>query len=451
MRIIIVGAGELGSLLAARLCARNEHDITVVDSSGEQFDRLREKLDLMLIEGSATDISLLKRAGIESADLVFAVSGDENANMVVCQIARSFGVKNTICRVYSLACFSEENGVIPATFGIGRVFSSPDECARKVMDVLHNRNVLEKIRFSNPSALMEVVDVTPSSMIAGVRIKDFPGTDVLRQVRLAALVRDQRFIIPHGDTIIVPGDRVYIAGSEEKINDFVNLISEQNAQIKRVVISGASKVGETLAKQLLTAGYEIRFIEKDQARGEHLLDILPPGLIVIHGDPTDEEVMEEAGISNCDAFVSMDENDESGILSCIMAKRLGAKKVIAVTHKPEYISIVPAMEVIDCGFNSTLVSVNALFRLMGSGTYRIDAKLEQFHANLKEFKVTEHSRLCGKSLAECKLPPSTVFAMLFRGDEVITPSGATVFQAGDIAVAIATQETAKSLEPYFVS
>ena len=449
MRIFIVGAGELGCLLATRLCTRNEHDITVIDSSGEQFDRLREKLDLMLVEGSGTDAALLKQLGIDTADVVFAVSGDENANVVSCQIARAFGVKKTICRVYSLSYFSENDGITPETFGIEQVFSSPDECARKVMDVLHNRNVLEKIRFSHPSALMEVLDVTPSSMIAGVRIKDFPGTDILRQVRLAALVRDQRFIIPHGDTIIVPGDRVYVAGTTENLSDFTRLISDDTAVIRRVVISGASKAGEFLAKQLLAEGYEIRFIEKDERRGEHLLDVLPPGMIVIKGDPTDEEVMEEAGISNCDAFISVDENDESGILSCIMAKRLGAKKVIAVTHKPEYISIVPAMEVIDCGFNSTLVSVNALFRLMGNGTYQIDAKLERFHANLKEFKVSERSRICGTSLAECKLPPSTVFAMLFRGEEVIIPSGTTKFQPGDIAVAITTPEMAKALEPYF--
>lgn len=449
MRITIIGAGELGCLLAARLCTRNEHDITVIDSSGEQFDRLREKLDLMLVEGSGTDVPLLKRAGIESTDVVFAVSGDENANIVACQIARRFGVKKTICRVYSLAPFSEEDHISPETFGIEKVFSSPDECARKVLDVLKNRNVLEKIRFSHPSALMEVVDITPSSMLAGVQIKDFPGTEVLRQIRLAALVRDHRFIIPHGNTIIVPGDRIYVAGTHENLDAFTRLISEESAAIKHVIISGASKSGEYLAKQLLAEGYEIRFIEKDQKRGEHLLDVLPPGLIVVNGDPTDEDVMEEAGISNCDAFVSMDENDESGILSCIMAKRLGAKKVIAVTHKPEYISIVPAMDVIDCGFNSTLVSVNALFRLMGNGTYQIDAKLERFHANLKEFRVSEQSRLCGVSLAECKLPPSTVFALLFRGDEVITPSGTTVFQPGDIAVAISTPEMAKTLEPYF--
>ncbi|MBQ7403675.1 MAG: Trk system potassium transporter TrkA [Lentisphaeria bacterium] len=450
MRIIIVGAGELGCLLAERLSSRNEHDITVIDTSGEQFDRLREKLDLMLLEGSATDVSLLKKAEIESADILFAVSGDENANMVVSRIATAFGVKRIICRVYSLAVFSEEDGITPSTFGIGKVFSSPDECVRKVMDVLSNRNILEKFRFSNPAAIMDVIDVKPSSMIAGVRIKDFPGTDLLEQVRLAALVRDQRFIIPHGDTIIVPGDRIYVAGSNERIDEFVDLISEESSAIKRVIISGASKAGELLAKQLLVNGYDIRFVEKDQARGEHLLDVLPPGLMVIQGDPTDEEVMEEAGISNCDAFVSMDENDERGILACIMAKRLGAKKVIAITHKPEYISIVPALEVIDCGFNSTLVSVNALFRLMGNGTYQIDAKLQRFHANLKEFKVSEGSRLIGKSLRECQFPPSTVLALLFRGEEVITPSGSTVFEAGDIAVAFATPETARELEPYFL-
>lgn len=449
MRIIIVGAGELGSLLAERLCVRNEHDVTIIDSSGEEFDHLREELDLMLLEGSATDISLLKRAGIQSADMFFAVSGDENANMLACRIAKFFGAKETICRVYSLSSFSEQDGITPEKFGIDKVFSSPDECARKVMDVLHHRNVLDMIRFSNPGAIMEVVEITPSSLIAGVRVKDFPGTDALEHIRLAALVRDQKFIIPHGDTIIVPGDRIYVAGEIEKVRDFVKIVTEESQVISRVVISGASKTGELLARQLLSDGYEIKFIEKNQSRGEHLLDIMPPGLMVIHGDPTNEEVMEEAGIADCDAFVSMDDNDESGILSCIMAKRLGAGKVIAVTHKPEYISIIPAMEVIDCGFNSSLVSVNALFRLIGNGTYQIDAKLQRFHANLKEFRVSEKSRLCGKMLADCKLPPGTVFAMLFRGSEIITPSGSTMFQPGDIAVAIATPETARELEPYF--
>ena len=315
MRIIIVGAGELGSLLAARLCIRNEHDVTMIDSSGEEFEHLREKLDLMLLEGSATDVALLKRAGIESADILFAVSGDENANILVCRIAKEFGVKETICRVYSLSAFSEEDGISPETFGIDKVYSSPDECARKVMDVLHHRNVLDKIRFSNPGALLEVIEVTPSSLIAGVRVKDFPGTNILDHIRLAALVRDQKFIIPHGDTIIVPGDRLYIAGSSENIRDFVQIVTEPSQEISRVVISGASKTGDLLARQLLAAGYEIKFIEKNRQRGEHLLDVLPPGLMVIHGDPTDEEIMEEAGISSCDAFVSMDDNDESGILS----------------------------------------------------------------------------------------------------------------------------------------
>ena len=168
-----------------------------------------------------------------------------------------------------------------------------------------------------------------------------------------------------------------------------------------------------------------------------------------NGDPTDEEVMEEAGIENCDAFISAADDDEQNILACIMAKRRGAKKVIAITHKPEYIRIVPAMEAIDCGISSTLVSVNTVLRMIETGTMRIDAKLQRFHAHLTEFRISRHSPLAGKEIRECNLPPSAVFALIFRGFDVLTASGTTVLEPEDTVVTIVTPESKKDLEPLF--
>ena len=148
-------------------------------------------------------------------------------------------------------------------------------------------------------------------------------------------------------------------------------------------------------------------------------------------------------------FISADVDDEDNILSCIIAKQLGARKTISVTAKPEYIRIVPMMDRIDCGISSTLVAVNSVLRMIETGTMRVDAYLQMFHAQLTEFRISNSSPLCGKALAACKLPASTLFALLFRNNEVIAPAGGTTFMPGDIVVSIVTPETEKELAPLF--
>lgn len=446
MKIIIVGAGELGRLLAATLC-EGRHDVVIVDSSDEGLERLKDKLDVMTVEGSCASVATLKRAGVADADALLAVSGDEAANILSCQIASRLGVKRTICRLYSSDCFSEEDGVTPEAFGVWRVFSPPEECVAKILSVLESKIVLEKIRFSNPDALMTVFEVTPSSLLAGTRVKDIPGPEMINSIRFAAIVRDRQFLIPHGDTIFIPGDKVYVAGHRERVSEFIRWISPDDSQLSRILIAGATDTGKALAERLCPTGCELRFIEKDQRKGERLLDELPAGIMVINGDPTDEEVLDEAGIDGCDAFISAAEDDEDNILCCIMAKRLGAKKVVTLTYKPEYIKIVPAMDTIDCGFSSTLVSVNVILRMLEAGTMRIDAILQRFHAHLTEFKIHRDSPVCGKPLSQCELPPSAVFALVFRDGEVLSPSGDSSLAPGDTVVAIVTPDSAQELEP----
>lgn len=449
MKVIIVGAGELGRHLAYILSTEN-HDVVIVDSSVEGLERLTDKLDVMTLEGSCSSVATLKAAGAESADALLAVSGDEAANILSCQIASKLGVKYTICRLYSSDTFSEKDGVTPESLGIWRIFSPPQECVRKIVDVLNNEIILEKIRFSNPDALMELFEVTRSSILAGLRIKDIPGSDMLSKIRFAAILRDKQFLIPHGDTIFVPGDKVYLAGHHDDVESFIKWITPDSViKSKKVIITGATNTGKLLAGEIAATGSDVIFIEKGRKTGEKLLDELSSGVMLVNGDATDEDVLDEAGIDVCDVFISTASDDEENILSCIIAKRMGAKKVVTLTHKPEYIKIVPALTLIDSGFSATLVSVNTVLRLLETGMMRIDAILQHFRARLTEFTVSERSPICGKKLMDAKIPPSSVFALMFRKNEVITPSGGTVFQAGDIVVAIVTNDSEKELKPLF--
>jgi len=449
MKIIIIGAGELGCLLAERL-STSVNDITIIDFSKEGFARLRDKLDIMTLGGDATNIETMKKAGIARADLLLAVSGDQAANILACQIAGHFGVKRSICRLYSFDVFSEKDGLTPEFFGVGKVFSSPAECARKVLDVLRRRIVLERVIFSHPDATMVTTVISPNSPLKGLRIKELPGVEILNNIRFAALVRGHQLMFPHGDTVLCPNDKIYVAGRKDYVEDFLNSASEETERKKQlVIIAGATRLCEIIALDVLSAGMEVRVIERSPEAGEQFLARMPSGVMVVQGAATDKDVLTEAGIDNCETFVSTEDDDENSILCCIIAKRLGARKVIAVTHKPEYISIVPVMDVIDCGFNSTLVSVNTIFRLMEEGTFRIDSRLQAFQAYLTEFTVKPNSRLNGKLLKDCRLPSALVLAMIFRGAEVITPAGSTMLQAGDIVVTVVTPTSEQQIKPFF--
>jgi trk system potassium uptake protein TrkA len=253
--------------------------------------------------------------------------------------------------------------------------------------------------------------------------------------------------------LIYQGDKLYIAGHKEYVEQFLDYMEGQPDKKRRlVIIAGANRLSEIIATKLLQTGTEIRFVEDSRQKTEEFLNNIPDDIMMVHGDITDEEVLKEAGIAKCDMFIGIEEEDEKNILSCILAKRLGARKVVAVTHKPEYISILPAMDVIDSGFNTTLVSLNAIFRLMEESSFRIDSRLLAFQAFLKEFTIKPSSTLIGKTLRDFRnstLPSSAVLAMIFRGNDVITPNGDTELKEGDVVAAIVTPASEEQIKPYF--
>jgi len=446
VRVIIIGAGELGHLVAAKLCAV-KHDVVVVDIQSEGLDRVKDSLDAMFLEGKGTSVKILKEAGAENADVLLALSGDEASNVLASRIASKLGTKQTICRVYSRDIFSEKDGITPEYLGIGVGFSSIEESIELISGILYNRILLEKINFSNPSARINVVKVPLNSEISGVQIKDLPCTELLGKIRIAAVVRNRDLLIPHGTTVLNPGDRVYVAGKVDDADDFVKWLSKDATHpISRVIIAGATRAGELLSEKMAGKGYDIRIIERNRDKAERLLNKLPPDAMVIDGDPTNADVLTEAGVAGCDVFVALSEQDENNILSCLLASRLGAQKLIALTSKPEYIDILPSLEQIGCWFNSTQIAANTVFRLMAGETVRVDAELGSMDARLEEILVTKDKfRLANKRLAECQLPPSLIISLVLRGDDVIPPTGDTVLQKGDVLVTIAGTEAINKL------
>ena len=437
MKVIIIGAGELGHLVAAKLCAYS-HDVIIIDSSHTPLRQDWSALDTLLLTGEGTDVETLKRAGAQEADLLMALSGNEAANALACMQAKRLGTKRTICRVYSRRMFSEADGLPPAHFGIDEVISPVDESVELIGSILETRILQEKIPFQNPAAALHVVNVPLNSALSGVQLMDLPCKELLATVRLAAIIRNHELLVPHGSTVLMPGDKIYVAGRAEHVDAFVDWLSQEaSVPLRRVVIAGVSPVSEELVSRLAGRGLDVRIVESDAAKGEQLLTAVADKVMLIQGECTNSDILQEADVADCDAFAALSEGDENNILSCLLASRLKAKKVIALTSKAEYMDILPSIEQAGCWFNITQIAANTALRLVAGGTLRVDPVLHAINARLDDLTLTRRSKYAGKPIQACKFPPNFVIAMILRGEEVITPTGVTVLQEGDKLVSIA--------------
>lgn len=453
MKTVIVGAGSLGFNLS-NVLSNDKHDVVLVESStsNDDLDQINSSLDIMTVNGNGAKASVLKEAGADKADLFIAASGDDSTNILACKMAKILGSKKTFCRLSENDFFLADSFVTAQNFGVDCLVVPVEECLKKIEDILDESVVLEKIFFNVKDAMMASVKVLNGSQLAGIKLMDFPDKELLHYVRIAGIVRDGELKIPDGYTVIAPDDELYIAGSVEKVEKMIDWFSFEKSRKDKIIIAGATKVGRRLAQSLSQKKIDVRVIEHDKNKGEELLYEIGGGLVVVNGNSTDQEVLLESGIDYCDAFVSTLDSDEENILSCILAKKAGAEKVITVTKKTEYTEIIPSLSTIDSCFNSSFIAMNSILRQLNlneKGVNGVASVMQRINGSIREYEVTEKSLVCNKKIGEIKFPRSTVLAMVFRGGKVIAASGDLLLKKGDITVSIVTSENSESLEKIF--
>jgi trk system potassium uptake protein TrkA len=449
MKIGIVGGGTLGRFLAVTFC-KDKHDVVVIDTSAKTLNRLRDKLDIMTVVGNGADYAVLKEAGIEKVKMFIAVGSNDTANIHACRIAKHLGVSNIICRLTSREYFDVEDGFTHEQSGIDYIVVPEEECVHKIVDVMDNISTLEKITFSVPEALIAAFTVVEDSPLNNIKLMDFPDPELIRSVRFAAVIHDGKLMAPRGDTEIKAGDEIYLAGLRDKVDAMVKWAYPVKRKIRRIIIAGGTTTGSQLAFELAKLGFDIRLIEKDHHLAENIMNQINTRMMVVNGDPGESDILDEAGVSTCDVFVAVGDDDENNILSCILAKRMGAKKTIVLTNKEEYVDLVRNMDFIDCGFSRWVVAGNSILRHISVvNQVHTSAILNRADAVVSEFEVKENSAVCDKQIDECKFPNSTVLSLVFRDSRVLTPYGELPLRAGDLVTAITTQETDKKLAELF--
>ncbi len=447
MRVVVVGAGEVGYHLAQRLSEEHQ-DVVVVDSDPERVEHAAKALDVQTVEGNGASISVLKKASVKNASMLMAVTSRDEVNLVACLAAKRLGVPHTVARISNPDYYEEDSVLSREQMGIDLVVNPERECARETFLILKNAAFTQVAEFAGGRVQLVGLKVREGAPVAGRTIRElreeFAGG---YHYVTAAIVRNGETSIPKPDSTIEADDLIYLLAPTSEMADVPPLAGYDRFALRRVMIAGGSAEGQFIAEQLEEAGVECTILDRDRRRCVELAEKLPRSL-VLHADATDLELLEMEGVSGVDGFVASTGNDETNLLSSLLAKEAGARKVISLVHKFEYLKLVPAVGV-DASVSPRIAAVNAILRRIRRGRVMTVASLTGIEAEAIEFVVTERSKIAGKALRDVAFPKEGVVGTILRGESIILPRGADVLQPGDDVIVFAMPDAIPDVEALF--
>ena len=448
MKIIIAGAGEVGFHLA-KLLSYESQEIILIDLDKERLAYAETHLDIKVVKGDITSVSVLKESNIANADLFVSVTSSQTANITSCMLAKQLGAKRTIARISNTEFIEHKDEVGFETLGIDELIS-PESLASSEIELLLNQSVFNDTYAFEDGALT-MLGLTLS---ADAKIID-------KQVKVAAqLLSDIHFIpiaiqrygshltlIPRGDTVFKEGDRVVFITSEGGDEELCKLTGKRKTQIKDIMILGGGQIGAITAKELSKTDFNIKIVEKSKERALELADQLSNAL-VINGDGRNVELLEEENINAMDAFISVTGNSETNIMSCLVAKSKGVKKTIALVENMDYFALSHSIGV-DTLINKKLLAANSIFRYVRKGEVVAMTKLANMKAELLEFVVKPTSRICYQFIKEVDFPRAAIIGGVIRNESGIIALGDFKIEPGDRVVVCCLPEAISKVERLF--
>ena len=452
MKIIILGAGQVGGTLTEHL-ADEQNDVTVVDSSDSALRQLQERLDIRTVKGDASKPTTLADAGAEDADMLIAVTDSDEVNRLACTIAYTlYRTPTKICRIREVDYLNEDkklfqSGAIPVDVSI-----SPEHL---VTDAIHqlilNPGSLQVLDFAGGKIRLVAVRAVDGGPIVGRELQEIREHMPSVDTRVAAIFRkSQSAIIPEGSTVVEPDDEAFFIAASENIRAVTSELRKLDAPYKRVMIAGGGKIGASLAKRL-EQDYQVKVLELNYDRCRQLSEELEES-IVLNGSANDSKLLQQENIANTDVFCALTNNGESNIMMSMLAKRLGAKKVITLITNSAYAELVG--QEIDIAISPQQITISSLLTHVRKGDISAVHSLRRGAAEALE--MTAHgdpktSKVVGRRLDELDLPPGATVGAILRGDEVIIAHRHVVVEEDDHVILFLTDPSKISLvEKLFV-
>ncbi len=435
MRIVIAGAGEVGFSLAQSLA--DKYDVYIIEEDSSRCDAVSD-LDVVVVNGNAANINVLKSANIENADVFLAVTGNDEVNLLAGIAARKLGAKKVIVRVENPE-YVDKPIVRDHPLGYDVVICPQLALAQEAARLVGIPGAIEIVTFSGGRVEMIEVQIMENSKADGCKVKDL---NLPPNVVITSIYRNGEVIIPRGDTVLRKGDRVAIVGKTAEIEKLRGIFGPP--VVKRVTIFGAGTIGSYVARILQKGRISVKLVESRRDRCEHISEMLS-GVKVVCGDATDIEFLVEEEIGKSDAVVATTESDEKNLLICLLAKNLGAKTAIAKVEKKEYVRLFEAVGV-DAALNPRRVTYNEVMKLLRRMQIETVAEIEG--AAVVEI-VVKNPKLVGMKLKDINLPKSAIIGAVVRGDDCLIPRGDTELQLGDRLLVFTTWDELEVVEETF--
>ena len=412
MKIVIAGAGEMGSHLA-RMLSGNGHDITVIDGDQKLLSEVSSLADVITVEGDSTIFAVLRKASVRKCDLFIAVNHEENANVVAAMLAKKLGAKKSIARIDNNEYLEPNNKEMFIDMGIDYLFYPEKVAAREVINLLGHTSTTEYVDFSSGKLSLVVFRLEPASPLVGQVLTGFADETPL-SYRTVAITRGGQTIIPREGEQFMEGDTVYVIARQDAVREVMEFSGKSNIEIKNMMILGGSRIGIRIATELQDE-VNIKLVDYNADKAYRLAEMLDKTLIINEDGRNTEAMME--GLANMDAFVAVTGRSETNILAAMLAKRMGVKKVIAEVENMNYINLAESIG-IDTIINKKLVTASNIFRFTMSTDVQAIKCLTGSDAEVLEFIVKPNSPATKSRIKDLGLPEDTIIGGIVRGDKV---------------------------------
>jgi trk system potassium uptake protein len=451
MKIIILGAGQVGSTLAENL-ASERNDVTVVDLKAGALADLQERLDIRTVQGHASHPTVLRQAGADDADMIIAVTASDETNMLACQIANVlFNTPTKIARVRASDYLKEEKLFGAEALPVDMRISPEQLVTDLIQRLIEYPGALQVVEFADGRVRLVGVRAYYGGPLVSRQLKELPQHLPGIDARVAAIYRRGRAIIPEGDTIIEAEDEVFFVAARDHIPKIIAELRRLDKPVKRVMLAGGGNIGFRLARALESSKIQVKIIEKFKERSQFLSEQLQHS-IVLTGDAANEALLREENIEDVDVFCAITNDDEANILSAMLAKRMGARKALCLINRLSYVDLVEGGS-IDIAISPQQSTVSALLSRVRRGDVVKVHSLRRGAAEAIEAIAhgdRHNSKVVGRRLEEIKLPPGTTIGAIVRGDEVVIAHHDTLIEAEDhVILFIVDKKCVKDVEKLF--
>jgi trk system potassium uptake protein TrkA len=449
LRVIIIGAGEVGFYFAEWLAAERK-EVVVLDTDEQALKDMTEHLDVQTLHGSGSNPRLLAEAGIKKADLLLAVTNSDEVNLIACFFANLIAPemqKVALIRSDDFAAYQEQ--LAQDIFNISMVINPEVEVVRAIVRLIQAPEVEEINDFVGGQIKMVGKKLPPQSPLNNLRLLQLPEKIDRNRMIVAALIRDDQLLIPKGKDVLRAGDFVYYVCQQRDLQEIQTFFGGKSGSAKNILIVGGGRIGFRLAKQLDKKAYHVKLIEKDVQRCQEISARLHR-IVVLQGFATDQAFLEQENVGSMDMVIAITNDEEMNILACLLAKRMGARKTICRVNKFAYIPLVHAIG-IDHVVSPRRSAINSIFPYIRRGKIISTVSIKGKEAEVLEALALEDSEIIASPIKDLKFPKEALVLCLARGDEVIIPSGDTKVQPQDKVIILSSRAHISQVEQLLMS